>query len=126
MASIKKNFWCKKTGCNKFATKNGFCEEHQYMFVDKRKAHLPHCPEAYNNEWRKVRNAYFNDHPLCEDCEKRGRTTPAREIHHIIPIENGGGRLDVDNLISLCSACHHLRHRELLENDFINQQLKEK
>jgi len=33
------------------------------------------------------------------------------EVHHIIPISEGGPEFDLDNLITLCFDCHHLgRH----------------
>lgn len=33
------------------------------------------------------------------------------EVHHIIPISEGGPEFDLDNLVTLCFECHHLgRH----------------
>lgn len=33
------------------------------------------------------------------------------EVHHIIPISEGGPEFDLDNLVTLCYDCHHLgRH----------------
>lgn len=53
-------------------------------------------------------------------CQKCGRSAPSvkLEVHHIIPIEEGGTD-DPSNLITLCWACHHghtaLRVRRRLE-----------
>lgn len=127
---LSKNRWCKKAGCNNFQTQNGYCKEHQYMYVevakqkDARKEHTAHCQEAYDSDWTKVRNAFINENPLCEDCLARGGTTPAREVHHIKPIEFGGERLEWSNLVSLCSKCHHMRHKQLLVDRKIYQQIK--
>lgn len=44
--------------------------------------------------------------PMCEECERRGRLTPAQMVDHIVPINKGGTPLDMDNLQSLCNACH--------------------
>lgn len=44
--------------------------------------------------------------PMCEECERRGRLTPAQMVDHIVPINKGGAPLDMDNLQSLCNACH--------------------
>ena len=127
---LSKNKWCKKAGCNNLRDKNGYCKAHQYMYVelarerDTRKQHTAHAEGAYDKDWSRVRNAYIGEHPLCEDCLTRGKTTPAREVHHITPIEFGGDRLNWDNLVSLCSACHHQRHKEILAEKKIFQQIK--
>lgn len=44
--------------------------------------------------------------PMCEECERRGRLTPAQMVDHLVPINKGGAPLDMDNLQSLCNACH--------------------
>jgi len=46
-------------------------------------------------------------------CAAPGCTNTHLEIHHVIWWSNGGPT-DLDNLIGLCSRCHHLVHRELL------------
>ena len=43
---------------------------------------------------------------MCEECLKAGRLTPAQMVDHIVPINKGGARLDIENLQSLCNACH--------------------
>jgi 5-methylcytosine-specific restriction endonuclease McrA len=43
---------------------------------------------------------------LCEDCAALGRTTVAEEVHHIIPLRDGGADTDA-NTANLCIA-HHL------------------
>ena len=75
----------------------------------------------YNtSHWRKLVAAKKMMNPLCERCLSEGRTTEVQEIHHIIPISRAIDDLqileygfDIDNLQSLCMACHELTHQEL-------------
>lgn len=76
------------------------------------------CPQCYktsargyDHRWRKLSEDYRIRNPLCEDCDAQGRTTPAAEVHHIVPInQDPSKRLDVNNLVALCKQCHDLRH----------------
>ncbi|HEY5465546.1 MAG TPA: HNH endonuclease signature motif containing protein, partial [Clostridia bacterium] len=51
------------------------------------------------------RARYIMAHPLCEECKKAGRLTPAKEVHHVVPLNKGGTHYN-NNLISLCKSCH--------------------
>ena len=31
-------------------------------------------------------------------------------VHHIIPLAEGGERLDIENLMTLCRECHDRKH----------------
>ena len=72
--------------------------------------------KAYNNtEWRKLRDIYIKEHPLCEDCLDKGKVVPAEDVHHIrSPFQNGECNkallLDYNNLMALCKQCHNKRH----------------
>ena len=57
--------------------------------------------------WRRLRKSYIDSHPLCVECEKNGRTVPAKIVDHITPINQGGAALATNNLQSLCSICHN-------------------
>ena len=61
---------------------------------------------GYGGDWRKLRSVHLREHPLCEHCKRAGVATLATDVDHIRPIAAGGGRLDRDNLQSLCKACH--------------------
>jgi len=65
---------------------------------------------GYDGDWQKLRAYYLRRHPLCERCEGDGRTTVAVLVHHIVPISDGGARLDERNLMALCVACHDAKH----------------
>ena len=74
--------------------------------------------KAYNNTaWRKMRDTYMKEHPICADCLAKGKVTPATSVHHIKSPFAGGEvnyalLLDYDNLMSLCHECHGIRHAE--------------
>ena len=52
------------------------------------------------------------EHPLCAECERQGRVTPAYLTDHIIPHEGDYDLFwDQSNWQSLCSACHEMKHR---------------
>lgn len=87
--------------------------------------HYVHVTHKYynSNTWRKLRHAYLVEHPLCEECIKSGKVTPAEEVHHIKPISTGKTDLemmsiayDSNNLMSLCQSCHKKIHKNLRQN----------
>ncbi len=61
----------------------------------------------HSAEWKKVRDLQLMQHPICQECERLGRVTPATVVDHIKPINEGGDRLDQRNLQSLCETCHN-------------------
>ena len=62
---------------------------------------------GYDRTWARLRRMKLNANPLCEECERNGIVTQAKEVHHIIPIdERPELRLVWENLESLCIACH--------------------
>lgn len=60
-----------------------------------------------STQWRKVRTLKLQQNPMCEECERNGRLTPAQMVDHIVPINKGGAMLDMENMQSLCNACHN-------------------
>jgi 5-methylcytosine-specific restriction protein A len=64
--------------------------------------------------WKRLRAAKRRANPLCEKCERNGRTRQMDEVHHKKPWETGSTPeiqwqlfTDYDNLESLCTTCHH-------------------
>ena len=57
---------------------------------------------------KKTAEILERDHYLCKHCVSNGRISFGKlEVHHIVPLsERYDLRLDSDNLISLCLACH--------------------
>lgn len=68
----------------------------------------------YNQNY--IRTRLINDRGRrCEaNCGKEWKTFPDEtlELHHKIPIHDGGTTFDDDNLILLCTKCHGGAHRE--------------
>lgn len=64
---------------------------------------------GYDATWSRLRNMHLNNHPYCARCEAEGR--PGQEadmVDHIVPIAvDPSGRLDPDNLQSLCWHHHN-------------------
>lgn len=71
-----------------------------------------------SKEWKKARDYVFNrDNGLCQDCLKKGKLTPGKEVHHKVfltplNINDPDITLNENNLILLCKDCHHNRHNE--------------
>ena len=97
---------CSYPGCPEL-TDDRYCEQHQSL-VNKQYNKYQRDPESnkrYGRSWKRIRDRYIKTHPLCEECQRQGRLTPAEEVHHIIPLANGG-RNNKENLTSLCKSCH--------------------
>lgn len=94
-----------------------------------KREHEHHTPIQFNDRskfwstyynsalWRTTRLEYKTKHPICERCLHEGRVTPMTDVHHMCKF--GQGRTaserwqlltDMDNLVSLCSKCHHEVH----------------
>lgn len=58
----------------------------------------------HSKEWKALRNSFLNKHPFCKECGKF-----AKIIDHIVPISQGGAKLDPLNLQALCHACHNTK-----------------
>lgn len=51
--------------------------------------------------WKKLRLYFLHRNPLCVVCK-----APATMVDHIVPINQGGAKLDERNLQSMCDTCH--------------------
>ena len=109
---IKARKPCKYPGCPNL-TDRTYCPEHstKVMLNYNRYRRDPESAKRYDGRWKKIRATYVKLHPLCEDCLKRGEYVPVEEVHHIIPLSQGGTN-DMGNLISLCQSCHTKRDIE--------------
>ena len=63
----------------------------------------------YGRAWKRIRDKYAAEHPYCERCFARGVLVPVEEIHHKLPLAEGGTH-DRSNLIALCKSCHSKIH----------------
>ena len=84
-----KNFW--KSKDRKYKPKKGDALERQ---------------KFYNSQhWRKIRKVYASKNPLCEVCLANGDVKSVENVHHIVPLSQGGSNHS-DNLMSVCVSCH--------------------
>ena len=90
---------CSYPGCPKL-TDGRFCEEHakteakRYEKYDRD----PAVRRRYGRAWKRIRDRYIQEHPLCELCHKK-------------PLAEGGTHAR-DNLIALCKSCHARIHAQ--------------
>lgn len=74
----------------------------------------------HTDRWLRLRRAKLTSNPLCERCKDNGTITPASEVHHVTPVEDGLTAreketlmFDPHNLKALCHDCHVKAHTEL-------------
>ena len=73
-----------------------------------RKERPKYSKQLYDTtRWQRLRKRVLLEHPLCVECERRGRVTPATVVDHIVP-HKGNLELfwDENNLQGLCKNCH--------------------
>lgn len=63
---------------------------------------------GYDRQWRKYRQAYLAEHPLCVACQRDGRLTAALHIDHVKPVDGQDDPLfwEESNHQGLCASCH--------------------
>ena len=99
---------CRALGCSRL-THDTYCDEHAYLdskqLVERHRASS--SSRGYDRRWRKARLCYLREHPLCVECQRHGRVTPATVVDHIQP-HRGNRDLfwDVENWQPLCKGCH--------------------
>lgn len=115
---------CTYPGCNEQADgRSSRCKKHQTVgrtqYEEDRKKYDQERGSAhqrgYGARWRKAREGFLRNHPLCRMCEAQGRVTPATIVDHITP-HKGDSTLfwSKDNWQPLCKPCHD-RHKQRLE-----------
>ena len=104
---------CSYPGCPNL-TDGRFCPEHEKKEAKRYEKYDrdPNTKRRYGRAWKRIRDRYATEHPLCEMCLQEGRLTPVQEVHHILPVSKGGTHAR-DNLMSLCQSCHTKIHHDL-------------
>ena len=101
---------CRKEGCKNLCEYGQqYCREHQLQqYKEYNKYNRDKEAQKFydSKAWRSTRMQQLRYKPLCEECLRNGIYTPATLVDHIIPIKDGGAKLDFDNLQSLCQVCH--------------------
>ena len=103
---------CSYPGCPNL-TDGQYCGEHRKIARRQydRYERQPDVGKKYGRAWKRIRDRYVQEHPFCERCFEEGRMTPVEEVHHIIPVKEGGTHAK-ENLMSLCKSCHNKIHIE--------------
>lgn len=81
---------------------------------------MPNDPFYKSREYKAWCDAVFSaaekdelGRPLCEECLKYGRRTPATVAHHRIPVKvRPDLALVRSNGAPLCARCHNVKHPE--------------
>ena len=112
---------CRRPGCPHVTRDpSGYCErciEYGKAQQRERMARKETVPFYLSPRWRRLRDWYIGQHPVCEMC---GRAK-ATEVDHIRELKDGGAAMSTSNLQALCHRCHmsktaaERRHRVLME-----------
>ena len=104
---------CGYPGCPNLC-EGSYCNKHKGLVAKEynKYSRSPDHNKKYGRAWKNIRDRYAKAHPLCERCLSEGRITPMEEVHHIVPVNRGGGNED-SNLMSVCKSCHNKIHIEL-------------
>lgn len=88
-------------------TDGPYCDTHVGLVAKhyERYQRDPAAKKRYGRQWQKIRDQFIAAHPVCQKCTEQNQLTPAEEVHHIIPLSQGGTH-DWDNLVALCTSCH--------------------
>lgn len=101
---------CSHPGCPELSA-GRYCDKHQKQVTkeyDLRRGSA--TQRGYDGLWRKARWRYLAEHPLCVECKKAGKLTPANTIDHIKPHKGDKALFwDESNWQSLCHRCHSVK-----------------
>ena len=95
---------CSYPGCPNLCD-GQYCEEHRKQArrqYDKYER-SPYVNKKYGRAWKRIRDRYVAEHPLCEMCLEQGKLTPVDEVHHVLPVSKGGTHAR-GNLMALCRS----------------------
>ena len=103
---------CAYPGCPNL-TDGRYCPEHQSKINSdyEKYGRDKNAKRKYGRAWKRIRDKYAAEHPFCERCFERGILVETEEIHHKLPLSEGGTH-DRNNLIALCKAVPFREHAE--------------
>ena len=101
---------CKHPGCPRL-TNDRYCDQHAKWHISDRAGAVE---RGYSSRWQKARKQFLAKHPLCTECQRSGKLTPATVVDHIKP--HRGDKVlfwDESNWQPLCKKCHDRKTRML-------------
>jgi 5-methylcytosine-specific restriction protein A len=92
---------CAHAGCPNL-THDRYCPAHAPLYQRESAA-----ARGYGAKWRGRRAAFLKRFPLCAECQRQGRLTPATVVDHIRPHRGDTALMwDEANWQPLCKPCH--------------------
>lgn len=76
---------------------------------DKQRDQTPERQFLHSTAWRRERDDYLNENPLCERCFNADKIEPAVLVHHKDRNELNRAK---ENKESLCFTCHEEEHKK--------------
>lgn len=109
---------CNAPGCPALVeTPERYCPNHQHLVKEGHRQYKRDRTDTVEQafytsaRWRRARAFKLRRNPLCEVCESRGLLVPAAIVHHREEIKVSDQWLVLDNLQSVCVACHNQIHK---------------
>ena len=98
---------CRYPGCGVLLESGSYCQDHKSTFDSMRGNS---AKRGYDARWRKARESYLAEHPLCVKHHARGEVVVATVVDHIRP-HRGNKQLfwDEGNWQALCKQCHDIK-----------------
>ena len=92
---------CRHPGCPAL-TADKYCSKHLPQYR-RASAH----ERGYTSKWQRLSKLYLKVNPLCAECKRKGKVTPATVVDHIVP-HRGNEQLmwSESNWQPLCKVCH--------------------
>lgn len=101
---------CNHNGCFELTTTK-YCPAHAELYRKKFNSwrRMESNKEFYNSSaWKRIRKYILDKEPMCRMCKDVG----ADMVDHIVPINQGGSKLDPVNLQPLCNSCHAVKRQK--------------
>jgi 5-methylcytosine-specific restriction protein A len=85
-----------------------YCHEHELQVnKDYQRGRETTHGKLYTKRWDKARRMFLRENPLCVECRRKGRVTPANEVDHIIPHRGDLAMFwNTENWEAMCKPCH--------------------
>ena len=101
---------CLSSGCNDFASNKGYCDKHQSRVKQRDRDRGTAHQRGYDAEWKKHRDQFLLEHPLCVECRRKGYVMPATVVDHIIPHKGDKDLFwNKSNWQPLCETHHNIK-----------------